>query len=242
MEHEARSERPSLALTGLKIYLSNAGIPIVLNNPDFLRHNEIVDPSWTVSFPVVMETRSSYIRYNNGLSVFAGEEHAIVSQSTDATSETSAAGSLTIEEIVGPKVAAEYLKLMPTDQPYKNISIDPTGRIDIDLSGGFSVASPLRKLAERVPFEGKVPVANSRFSYRLGDRTWTVYAWEIRRPRQGLLQLHFSGEVLRTVEGSDESEQTTFALNILDNWEQDIKDFHELADGFYSMYLDSEEE
>ena len=238
---EARLERPSLTLTGLSIYLSNAGIPTALNNPDFLRHNGIVDPSWTVSFPVVMETRSSYIRYNNGLSVFASEEHAVVSQSIDATSDSSTVGSLTIEEIVGPMVASEYLKLMPTEQPYKSVSIDPTGRIDIDLSGGVSVASPLRKLAERVPFEGKVPVANSRFSYRLGDRTWTLYAWEIRRSRQELLQLHFSGEVLRTIEGADESEQTTFALSILENWEQDIKDFHELADGFYSMYLHSEE-
>ena len=241
MEREARLERPSLTLTGLNIYLSNAGIPIALNNPDFLRHNGIVDPSWTVSFPIVMETRSSYIRYNNGLSVFAGDEHAMVSQSTDATSEGSTTGSLMIEGIVGPKVAAEYVKLMPTELPYTNISIDPAGQIDIDLSGGFSVTSPLQKLAERVPFKSRIPVAHTRCIYRLDGRTWTIYVWEIRRPRQELLQVHFSGEVLRTVEGSDGSEQTKFVLNILENWEQDIRDFHELAEAFYSVYLHNEE-
>ena len=59
-------ERPTLYLIELSVYLFNPGTSPTLINPDFLRFNEIVEPSWRVVRPVIVEPDYCRIRYDNG--------------------------------------------------------------------------------------------------------------------------------------------------------------------------------
>ena len=49
--------------------------------------------------------------------------------------------------------------------------------------------------------------------------------------------LRFSGEFIRSLDGETGREQEPVITNLLDNWEQDIRDFDDLAHQFYLSYI-----
>ena len=235
-------ERPGVRLFEISVYLTNPGTSPNLVNPDFLRHNNIVDPTWLIVRPVMMEHGFSRIRYSNGLSLSAHNEQIVVTQLADMNSEEGSITPLTSQNIVCFKVAKQYLQSVSPEPPYELVSIDPKVLMEMRFDGDYNGASPLRRLAMRIPFNEVVPEVQTRAQYRLPDKNITVYASElISENTDEVNHLMFSGEIIRQVVGdSDREAQVSFINGVLDQWEQDVEDFIELAQLFYSLYVQCE--
>ena len=229
-------EKPGVSLFELSIYMINSGTNPSLINPEFLRENEIVDRSWGVTRPVIIEPTSSFIRYNNGLSVTATNEQVVISQRAARRQEGEMWAPMALDDIVCPNVATQLLRIMPTDQPYELVTIDPFGWMEIETNDRVSHVSPLLQVANLIPFKGTIPTLQTKTVYALDDKEVTLFASEISQQSGGELStFHFGGEFRRTVIGSNRQEQTEYIEHILDEWRQDIEDFNELACQFVSM-------
>ena len=235
---DEQQEIPAFYLVQLNVYLFNPGISPGLINPDFLRYNEIVDPTWQLERPVVIEPESSRIRYSNGLSLSAYDNHVVITQNAAADLERSTVTPLTSSNVICVGVAERYLQLVPTDYPYEMVSIDPLGWIDIPQETLSTLSSPLQEVAEEMRFNRVIPNVQARARYELEDKHIVLYASEVSpQVANNGLRLRFAGEVIRNVEEEDLGEQVKSIATVLGNWEQDINDFKDLATRFYSLYI-----
>ena len=201
-------------------------------NPDFLRHNEIVDASWQIDPPVIIESGFSLVEYTNGLELTATNDYLKVSQ-TARTPESA--------EIVGPDVVSRYLAVAPWTVEYQYIDMDLSGAIRVAGSGFEAHLSPFNDLSQRVQFGDITPVIEIRAVYRFPDKSLTMYVFEVRE-ENAITSLRFNALIHRDI-ASDASpeEQKEFIQSTLEKWRQDTLDFNELAGQFYLRYLQEEE-
>ena len=236
-------ERPTLCLIELSVYLFNPETSPTLINPDFLRFNEIVDPSWKVVRPVIIESDYCRIRYANGLSLTAYDSHVVITQhaATEQHESTVMITPLTAVNVECIGVATKYLQSTDPDSPYGTLSIDPRGWMDVPEVNLPFLSSPLGDFAARVPFGGETPFVEARARYPLEDKSVVVYISE--SPPQNAhdtFRLQFSGEIIRSISGEAAREQVPIIINFLDNWEQDIRVFDDIAHQIYLSYIQRE--
>ena len=234
-------ERPDVHLVEISIYLFNPSTSPSLINPDFLRYNEIVEPSWAVIRPVAMDAGSSRINYSNGLSLYAGSAFVSISQRADTNPERTTVTPLTYDEIVCFRVAKQYLDSVSPRFPYEMVSIDPTALIEMPSRNVNTLVSPLQSLAASIPFQEIIPEVQARVQYTFSDKEIVIYASEITP--QGTdywSRLQFGGEIIRHLEADDPQVQVETIGEVLDGWQQDVRDFAELTSQFYSMYIQKE--
>ena len=234
-------ERPTLYLTELSVYLFNPEISPTLINPDFLRFNEIVEPSWRVVRPVIVEPDYCRIRYDNGLSITTHDDHIVITQRAAAVEQqdsTLTVTPLTADNVLCVGMATRYLHLANPDSPYGILSIDPQGWMEVPEVNLPFLSSPLKEFATQVPFGGESPVVDARARYTLQDKRVVMYISEAPPQDPGdTFRLQFSGEFIRNLDGETGREQEPVITNLLDNWEQDIRDFDDLAHQFYLSYI-----
>ena len=236
-------DRPAIHLVALSVHLSNSGIIPSLVNPDFLRHNEIVEPTWTVVRPVIMDHGYSRVRYSNGVAFAAGNDYVAISQNADFAEERNTVTPLTRDNIVCFNAASRYLESISTVFPYDFMSIDPMVWMEINSEDASKLSSPLKSLAARVPVRGQVPEVQVRAEYRISDKTATVYVSEITPAYDdSALRLIFSGEIAHDLEDEDSNDTSTATIaEILGKWEEDVELFRELVYQLYSAYTSEEQ-
>ena len=234
-------EMPTLYLTGLSVYLFNPETSPTLINPDFLRFNEIVEPSWRVVRPVIIEPDYCRIRYDNGLSITTFDDHIVITQQVVAVEQqesTLTVAPLTASNVLCVGIATRYLHSVNPDSPYGILSIDPEGWMEVPEVDLPSLSSPLREFATQIPFRGETPVVQARARYTLQDKRIVMYVSEPPpQDSDDTFRLRFSGEFIRDINGETVQEQVPTITNLLDNWEQDIRDFDDLAQQFYLSYI-----
>lgn len=239
-----QGDRSNLYFVEMRVYLFNPGTSPSLVNPDFLRHNEIVDPAWQLVRPVIMETDFSRIRYSNGVSLSAYENYVVVTQTaaTEATdSETMIVTPLTRENILCFGVAERFFEMASPNRPYETLSIDPICMIEIPEATDQLVSSPFREIAERVRYEGNTPAVEARLSYELQEKEVILYVTEVmRKGSNDLFRLRLRGEIIRAVYGDTPEEQVNFIKGVFGNWTEDLQNFEDLAYGVYSLYIQGE--
>ena len=238
-----QTDRPEINLVGISIYLYNPSITPSLVNPDSLRHNGIVEPTWTVTRPVVMDHGYSRVRYSNGLAFIASNDHVVISQNAVADEERNAVTPLTREDIVCFSAASRYLESIAPVSPYDFMSIDPVAWIEIDPNEAGRLASPLKHLAARIPVEEEVPEVQVRAQYSISGKTATIYVSEVNPAfDDNALRLLFSGEIMHDLEEEDQNGTSADAVaEILGKWEEDIGLFRELVYRLYSTYIPEEQ-
>ena len=152
----SQPERPEVHLLEITIYLFNPSTDPSLINPDFLRYNEIVETSWPLIRPVMMDASSSRIRYANGLSLFADADQISISQRVATDPEGTTIIPLIPNDLMCFKVAKQYLQSVSPALPYESISIDPTSLIEIPAWDSNNYSSPLQNLgsANSLPRSG----------------------------------------------------------------------------------------
>ena len=238
-----QTDRPAIHLGALSVHLSNPSLTPSLVNPDFLRHNEIAEPTWTVSRPVIMDHGQSRVRYSNGVTFFANNDYVMISQSATFDDERNAVTPLTRENIVCFNAASRYLESISPTSPYDFMSIDPMGWMEINSEDASKLSSPLKSLATRVPIGEQVPEVQVRAEYHISDKTATVYVSEITPAYDdSALRLIFSGEIMHHLEEEDQKDTpATTIVEILGKWEEDIELFRELVYQLYSAYVPEEQ-
>lgn len=237
-----QTDRPTIHLVALSVHISNPGIVPSLLNPDFLRHNEIVEPTWTVTRPVIMDHDRSRVRYSNGVAFVAGNDYIVISQNAVFDEDRNIVTPLTRENIVCFKAASRYLESISPASPYDFMSIDPMGWMEIDAEQASKLSSPLKDLATRVPIGEQVPEVQVRAEYNVSDKTATVYVSEVvPEYDDNSLRLIFSGEIAHDleVEGSN-GDSTAIVAEILGTWEEDVELFREVVYRLYSAYIPEE--
>jgi hypothetical protein len=233
--------RPDLHLLDISVFLMNPGTAPSLINPDFLLHNGIVEPAWSVMRPVVMQANFSRIRYANGLSLFATDSHVVIAQGAATNPETTTITPLDTDDLVCFGVAKRYLNSVSPSTPFEMFTIDPNVFMDVPATDLNPSWSPLQRMGRRISFRGVVPEVHARAQYDLGDKEITIFASEIMpQGTDDSIRLHFGGEILRNVEEDGIQEQVELIHRLLDRWQDDISDFNELVYNFYSMYIQAE--
>ena len=201
-------------------------------NPDFLRHNGIVDAAWQIARPVIIESGFSVVRYDNGLELTATNNYLRFSQTLQGPES---------EEIVVLDVASRYPAMAPWPVEYRYIRTDLSGAIRVAGSGFEAHLSPFHDLSQRVQFGDVTPNIEIRARYRLPDKSVTMYVSEVRE-ENAITSLGFRAHIHRDI-ASDASpeEQADFIISTLEEWRQDTRDCDELAGQFYFSYVQKEE-
>ena len=237
-----QTDGPEIHLVGLSVYLSNPGITPSLVNPDFLRHNGIVDPTWTVMQPVTMDQGNSRVRYSNGLSFFASNDHVFFSQHPVVDEERATVAALTLEDVVCASAASKYVGSVAPRSPYDFMSIDPTGWIQIDSRQFTELSSPLKDLAARIPVAQEIPEVQVRAQYTVSGKIATIYVSEVVPANDdSVVRLLFSGEIMYDLEEYDSNRTSAETVtDILGKWQEDVGLFRELVYRFYATYIREE--
>ena len=227
-----QSDRVTIHLEELAIVLSAPGAIPTLINPDFLRYNRIVDPSWAIELPVVIESKYSHVSYTNGLSLTATEERLIVSQR---------GSPLSMEEIVCPGVIESYLEQVPPATEYQSVQIEPVCSITIADSATGQLLSPLNELKIGLLHGDVVPEIQVRSLYQFPDKFIVLQVVEHRtEDEEGLALIRFLGRIYHQVKGDSLREQAMYIVSVVKEWQQDLGDFLKLTRQFYSKYTQKE--
>ena len=242
-EPDQAIDRPTIHLVALSIHLFNPSITPSLVNPDFLRHNEIVEPTWTIARPVTMDQSHSRVRYSNGVAFTAGNNYVAISQNADFDDERNIVTPLTRDNIVCFNAASRYLESISPVAPYDYMSIDPMAWMEINAEDANKLSSPLKGLAAHVPIGEQVPEVQVRAEYHISDKTATIYVSEITPAYDNsALRLVFSGEIVHDLEDEDSTDTAPATVaEILDKWEEDVEFFRELVYQLYSAYIPEEQ-
>ena len=238
-----REELPPLFVVELAVYLmSSRTLPGVIN-PEFLRFNEISEPSWEIGRPLILGSDHAHVSYSNGTSVVARRDYISFRQSAPRDTERSLVTPLEPDDILCVGMAERYLNTLVADGPYEIVSIDPSGWIEIPRAHFLRLSSPLLELARRVPSGGTTPTVQARVSYDLPGKEIILYISEtLPAVSDEVVRLHIAGEILHGIPEEMDSppSQIEFILRTLGNWKRDIQEFNELCYGFYSLYTGGE--
>lgn len=232
MEIEALDGSPIVSLNQLTVQLSAPGTAPALINPDFLYHNGVVEAGWGVERPVTIESSYSNVNYSNGLSFTASDRQLTVAQHEHP---------LSTEDIVCPAVVNRYLEVAPRDLEYRSVSINFLGSVGIGEDREGKLFSPLHQLALDTSLRNVIPELQVRGLYRLEEKSITFYIVERRARDSGAVQgLGCRAEIRRRVSDDTSEGQSAFIRSVLDDWQQDLNDFNDLAYKFYAKYVPEE--
>ena len=237
MESEAQEARPGgnpvVAHNELAIVLGASNFDTGHINPDFLRYNEIVDSSWQLERPVVIDSDFSLVAYDNGLSLVATEYSLRISQSGP---------SLLVDDIVSPEVAGRYLAMAPWPVEYEFVGIDLRCSIQTDSASDGTQTSLLRQSALQVPFRDVIADFQVRVSYSFPDRSIVIYVAEERDEQSDTItELLFNAHIHRDIDSDmSTADRDEFISSILAGWKGDFDDLDELACQIYVNYIKQE--
>ena len=224
---QQQPEAPAVVLNGLSIVLMARRIDTAHINPDFLRHNGIVDPGWQIAPPVIIESGLSLIQYSNGLSVTATNDDLVISQS---------GAPLASDEIVSPSVASRYLTMAPWSVEYSAVHTDLNGSMDVAGQGIERRFSPLHRLSSGMLFHDTAPNVQARVVYQFDDKSITMYITEIGDDIS-VGNVRFSTHIHRDIDGDlSTADRNDFIESVVGNWQSDVADFSNLAFQFYCTY------
>ena len=226
-----QGNKPEIAITDLNIVLDASSFDPAHINPDFLRHNGIVNSDWQVEYPVIIESGFSLVKYTNGLSLTADRDSLAVSQT---------GSSLVPEEIVVPEIVNRYLTVAPWQIDCTVISTNLRGSISIADSSVGQQISPLHRLAQEVPFGGVIPNLQVRVFYGFSDKSITMYVVE-NTDENIITGINFRAHIHRDMDKDEPlDERREFIPSVVEKSKEDLNDFVELARQFYFNYLQEE--
>lgn len=201
-----------------------------LVNPDFFKHNGIVEPPVHLLRPVIMEPGFASLRYSNEVHVISDDNTAGFYQEGFALTEGG---------IVGPGMVERYLEAVGTFLSYEYINVVIRGA----LRYRAGESSPLlqRTLDSKVgaAFRDSVPRVSVRSSYDMGDRVMDLHVSDMRRREdRQVFGMSFRVHIRREV--PDGAFPGGFFSSVLGRWRDDVADFRELSALFHLHHSRSE--
>ena len=221
---------------GSSVHLAQLSVVLVANqvdpsilNPDFLRHNRIVDPDAQVGAPSVSTPQLSQVTFQDGIAVKANHNRVIFEEADDP---------LRPDCVRSPSMAIRFVTLFPNIL-YKAIGINPVAIPFLDgaVDERVAIQNALVDKGQWLRLGEQSPKLGLRTVYRLQDRTVFL---EILDGEASEADAHppsvvaFRSNIHRDLDEPDHVARNQRLLSVLAKWEDDLKDFEQLIGQFLS--------
>lgn len=221
-----------LELIGFSVVLvANSNNPSILN-PDFLRYNDIVEPSLRVEGTPITTPAFSQVTFEGGLSVKADPNRVMFEQVGD---------SLATENVICPEMANRYLQKVP-HVPYSAVGINPKGFRVSSTAVPEKVSAALLDKGAWLSFKDVQPDIHLKTIYKFEKRTIVLDVVEAKKQaKNGVepLGILFQANIHRDISVTNQQNRITVVSNILASWKDDLSDFNALAAKFTIQRINS---
>ena len=194
-------------------------------NPDFLRHNDIVDANLQVKEPPISTPVFSQAVFENGLRVAAEPNRFIFGQQGEP---------LTEDVCISPEVARRFLEKVP-HIPYSAIGINPKGIRSWDDESAGGVADALVGGGDWMSFQDVRPDIHLKALYNYESRQISMDVGRAQNKKSDGPEsqvLLFQVNIHRDIPATEESRCVERLLSILSKWKDDLYDFNNLVTKF----------
>ncbi len=214
----------NIDLIEFSVVLVAAPIDPSILNPDFLRHNEIVDAHWQVQDPRISTPAFSQATFTGGLTVTADPERVIFAQSGN---------SLSPEDIACPEIAKRYVEQVP--HIYRAVGINPKGRRRSDGEVIYRIADALIDKGAWMSFNDVTPDIQLKAIYRYPRRTVSLDIIEAQPragARGGIPGMLFQANIHHDITETNPQARINTLLSIINSWREDLSDFWSIVAKF----------
>lgn len=219
----AAGQRPDVTLIALAVVLITENIDPLMINPDFLRHNGIVDAKLRTEQPPISMPMFSQVVFEGGLAVVAEPNRYLFMQRGEALTE----------DVAIPDIVKRFLERVP-HPAYKAVGINPAGFRPLD-DASKGVATALIEGGKWMAFENVSPVVSLRAVYACEDRQITMDVQDARKPEPDgseLSGLRFEANIHRDITETDQGQRSARLMSILSGWKDDLSDVESLVAQF----------
>ncbi len=215
-----------LELVGFSVVLvSSLNNPSIMN-PDFLRHNNIVESGVPLQGDPISTPFYARVTFEGGLAVKAEPTRVIFEQDRK---------SLTTKTITCPAMAKRYLETVP-HVPYTAVGINPKGYRRSPPEVPEKVSTAFRDKGLWMSFKDVCPDIQLRVTYRYEQRRIALDVIEVKNQEGNASTIHgilFQANVHRDISATNQQERIEKMEKILQSWEEDLSDFFTLATKFH---------
>lgn len=219
----ATEQQPDVTLVELAVVLITENTDPSMINPDFLRHNDIVDAKLRTEQPPVSTPVFSQVVFEGGLSVMAQPNRFQFAQQEEPLTE----------DVAIPDIVERFLERVP-HPAYKGIGINFTGFRPLDDTSK-GVATTLIERGKWMAFENISPMTSLRAVYACEDRQITMDVQDARRRESDGSESHgilFAVNIHRKITEMDQGQRSAQLMSILSGWKRDLSDFENLVAQF----------
>ena len=213
-----------IAVINLSVVLIADNIDPSMINPDFLRHNGIVDSRLQTGQPLISTPVFSQVILERGLSVVAQPDRFEFAQQ----------GQALTEDAERPDIARRFLEKIPYP-PYKAIGINLTGTRLLDRGAANGVADALIEGGRWMAFGNVSPAVSLKAAYHCEGRQITLDVHDAKRrvsdgsESPGLV---FAANFHRDISEMNRERRIAKLMSVLSAWKDDLLDFKNLVAKF----------
>ena len=224
---DARSNQQSVELVEFSVVLLAQGIDPSIFNPDFLRHNNIVDENLQTQGQAISTPVVSQVTFQEGFTVKADPERVIFEQRGNPLAE---------KKVRCPEMAERFVKLFP-NYLYKAVGINPKAirNCPYKMPMSINVSDALYEKGAWLSFGNTKPEVQLKTVYRLDKRMIVLDVSKVQRPNNapyandGIL---FQANVHRDLQETVQTMRMRELSDILSSWKMDLADLNALVAKF----------
>ena len=207
------------------VLVAQSNNPSIIN-PDFLRHNEIVNADLELQGDPITSPLFSQVTFERGIVVNALPDRVIFQQTGD---------SLAIEDILCPDIAKRYVEQVP-HVPYSAIGINPKCYRYLSDELPEKVSNILINKSEDLSFRDVKPEVHLKTIYQYEKRMIVLEIIEARKQKNNEPEspiMLFQANIHRDIPSAiDQQERIKKIADILTSWKDDLSDFDALVKKF----------
>lgn len=221
---ETSAQGLDVAVINLSVVLIADNVDPSMINPDFLRHNGIVDPGLQTGQPLISTPVFSQVILERGLSVVAQPDRFEFAQQ----------GQALAEDAESPDIARRFLEKIPYP-PYKAIGINLTGARLLDRGSENGAADALIEGGGWMAFGDVSPAVSLKAVYHCEGRQVTLDVHDAKRrvsdgsESPGLV---FAANFHRDISETSRERRIAMLMSVLSTWKDDLSDFKNLVAKF----------
>ena len=223
MQNQKSDESVNLGEVAV-VLVAQSNNPSIIN-PDFLRHNEIVNADLSLQGNPISSQLFSQVTFERGIIVQALPDRVTFLQTGD---------SLAPEDILCPEIAKRYVEKVP-HVPYSAIGINPKGYRYLSAEVQEKVSNILIKSAD-MSFKDVTPEVHLKTIYQYDTKKIVLDIAETTKKKNDdpeipimLFQANIHRDILSTMDQQDRIKKIS---EILTSWKDDLSDFDALVKKF----------
>ncbi len=203
------------------VLVTSRSDPSILN-PDFLRHNGIVDKGLPLTRSPVSTPMFSQVEFDEGITIRADPDRFVFEQRGHPLSN---------EACLAPTIASKFIETVPT-LGYVAVGVNPKRILPTNNSERSDTLNFFVDQGDWTSFDNIRPNGQFRTYYEFDDRTVSIELKPVVIKEDDEVVsngLSYSANVHRDVSEEGEWKSAENARKILGRWEEDVKDFERLV-------------